>query len=216
MVRPLATLLCLGLLALGPVASAAEPQPAAVPQAIGEPADVAARAAALEGSLTELEGQAQAEGLTPAVLARPVGEGRRAIERARGAAASGDGRHAPMLFRLVDEWLETGRALLGAVRSERASRDVAGRASALQQKLERTRDVLTQHQAHKLSLLAEIARAEQTARARSGAAADAERARLDKAAGKKGAPQPKGPTPGAPQPAPKQPGPKGANGGHAP
>ncbi|MCC6525793.1 MAG: hypothetical protein IT373_24310 [Polyangiaceae bacterium] len=213
MVRPLATLLC--LTALGPAAWAAEPQPAPASQAVEEAADVGAHAAALEGSLAELERQARAEGLTPAVLARPVGEGRRAIERARGAGASGDGRHAPMRWRLVDEWRATGRALVGAVRSERASREAAERASALQQKLERTRDVLTQHQAHKLSLLTEIARAEETARARSGAAADAERARLDKAAGK-GAPPPKRPAPGAPPPAPKQPGPRGANGGHAP
>ncbi len=101
--RPLAA--CAALLALTTVVG--------LVAAGGEPTSDAAAAAQ---ALAELP-QADA-GDGGATVAAPVAEARRALERARGARASGDARHAEQLEGLAREWAELARDQGRAVAAE--------------------------------------------------------------------------------------------------
>lgn len=114
--------------------------------------------------------EAHDAGLGPELLARPLGEARHALERARGARAASDEPHAALLDRLAGEWLGLASATLRAVRAENATRAETTRTAELRTKLERGRALLAEEQARQGRLQAEVLRLERERDAGSGKA----------------------------------------------
>lgn len=112
------------------------------------------------------------------LVADPVRQAKKALERAHGARASGDGAHAKMLDGLALEWAETARDLLRAAAAERAATQSAAAAKEAAGKAERARALLEETQARRGRAEAELQRLEAEARTSSDAAAKAEEARI--------------------------------------
>jgi hypothetical protein len=119
--------------------------------------------------IERLEGEARNAGLGPELLRLPIGEARRALDRARGARAAGDEPHGALLDRLAGEWLALGSATLRAVRAENAAGAATKRTVELRTKLERGRALLVEDQARQGRLQAEVRRLEQERAASSSA-----------------------------------------------
>ncbi|WP_437591293.1 hypothetical protein [Sorangium sp. So ce1000] len=130
------------------------------------------------------------------VVAEPVAQAKRALQRADGARAAGDATNARRLDAVALEWAETARTLLRAAAAEAAAVDAAKSAREVETKLERARALLEETQARRGRAAAELERIEAEAREATRAAADVEAQRLE--AGKKAAAPgttPKGATP---------------------
>ena len=133
---------------------------------LGSPGSEAAPTA---GEIERLEGEARNAGLGAELLRVPIGEARRALDRARGARAAGDEPHGALLDRLAGEWLALGSATLRAVRAENAAGAATTRTVELRTKLERGRALLAEDQARQGRLQAEVRRLEQEHAAHSSA-----------------------------------------------
>jgi hypothetical protein len=143
----------------GATAQAAEPVAVSEPAMGSGPSDKA---------LERVAQEARAAGVDRAVLEAPLAEARRAVRRAAGARAAGDSTHATMLDGLAGEWAEVARTLLRAARVEAAARGEAERARDLGVRLERTRALIVEQQAHRWRLRAELDRYGDRSRAAAG------------------------------------------------
>lgn len=114
-----------------------------------------------------------------AIVAEPVAQAKRALQRAHGARAAGDAKNARRLDTLALEWAETAQALLRAADAEAAAADAAKRAYEIETKVERARTLLAETQARRGRAAAELERVEAEARTAAQAAADAETQRLE-------------------------------------
>jgi hypothetical protein len=121
---------------------------------------------------------------TAAVVAEPVKQAKKALERAHGARTAGDTKHARLLDALALEWAKTAETLARAARSEEDAVTVQKQARDAATQLERGRTLLEETQARKGRAEAELARVEAEARQAAEDAKAAEEARL--AGGKKG------------------------------
>lgn len=119
-----------------------------------------------------------------AVVAEPVKQARKALERAHGARTAGDTTHARLLDALALEWAQTAEALARAAKSEEDAVAAQKQARDAATQLERARTLLEETQARKGRAEAELARVEAEARRAAEDAKAAEEARL--AGGKKG------------------------------
>ncbi|WP_437533042.1 hypothetical protein WME79_05850 [Sorangium sp. So ce726] len=164
------------------------PPPAAVP---GEKAADGEKAAVGAPRVEPIAARASAP-IAAKVVAEPMAQAKRALQRAHGARAAGDAAHARQLDAVALEWAETARTLLRAAAAEAAAVDAAKRAREVETKLERARALLEETQARRGRAAAELDRLEAEAREATRAAADVEAQRIE--AGKKGA-APKGATP---------------------
>jgi hypothetical protein len=117
------------------------------------------------------------------VVAEPVKQARKALERAHGARTAGDTTHARLLDALALEWAQTAETLSRAAKSEADAAAAQKQAQATATKLERGRTLLEETQARKGRAEAELTRAETEAKQAADAAKTAEDARLS---GKKG------------------------------
>jgi len=124
-------------------------------------------------------------GLDAALVNKPLGKARHALGRAQAARDSGDSSHGALLERLAVEWSRMAYASVRAARSEASAQSHASRLRKLRTELERGRALLTELQARRGRLQAEVDRAEQRARQRKQAAAAAESKRLKRAGGKR-------------------------------
>lgn len=119
-----------------------------------------------------------------AVLAEPVKQARKALERAHGARTAGDTSHARLLDALALEWAQTAETLARAAKSEEGAATAQKQARDAGTQLERGRTLLEETQARKGRTEAELARVEAEAKQAAADAKAAEEARL--AGGKKG------------------------------
>ncbi|MDC0682580.1 hypothetical protein [Sorangium atrum] len=119
------------------------------------------------------------------VVAEPVAQAKRALQRAQGARAAGDAAHARQLDAVALEWAETARTLLRAAAAEATAVEAAKRAREVETKLERARALLEETQARRGRAAAELDRIEAEAREATRTAADVEAQRIE--AGKRGA-----------------------------
>ncbi len=122
----------------------------------------------------------------PALIQAPVQEALRASDRARSARAAGDGRHAPMLDKLAEQWASAAEAVLRAVETEKKAAAEAQRLAELTTKVERAEALLAEHQARLGRLQAEVKKAEQGIDDAGARAAEREKKRIEAAGGKKG------------------------------
>ncbi|MEZ4294621.1 MAG: hypothetical protein R3B70_06570 [Polyangiaceae bacterium] len=143
-----------------------------------------------------------------AVVAEPVKQARKALERAHGARTAGDTTHARLLDALALEWAHTAEMLARAAASEEAALAAQKKAHDAGTQLERGRTLLEETQARKGRAEAELARVEAEARQAAEDAKAAEEARLSKGKKGKDAKDAKSPKPAPkkaePKPAPKK------------
>lgn len=137
--------------------------------------------ATAQAILKKLEGQGAQ---TAAVVAEPVKQAKKALERAHGARTAGDTTHARLLDALALEWAQTAETLARAAKSEEDAVTAQKQARDAATQLERGRTLLEETQARKGRAEAELARVEAEAKQAAEAARAAEDARL--AGGKKG------------------------------
>lgn len=114
------------------------------------------------------------------VIAEPANSARRALQRARGARAAGDTKHAQELDGLALEWAQTAEALLRAANAEDARYRAEDEAKEVATQLERARALLSETQARRGLTAAELDRVEGEAAEVAKAAAAAETGRIDK------------------------------------
>ncbi len=138
--------------------------------------------------LQGIERRVRQAGFNDALVAEPLAESRRALERARGARAAGDRRHGALLERLAAEWAGAAASTLRAARAERRARQQAERAQELATRLERARALLAEQQARRGRLQAKLRRGRGLEQGPSGKAAGQAPARSRAAA-----PDPAGP-----------------------
>ncbi len=132
-----------------------------------------------ETALAAMEAQVKGKP-DEAVVREPVANARRALERAHGARVSGDTVHAPMLDALALEWTKVAETLLAAAAAERAASEAAALERAVATKLDRARVLLSETQARRGLVAAELEKTEADAKAAKEAAAATEAARLAK------------------------------------
>lgn len=137
--------------------------------------------------LRDLEAKAAKDQDTAKVIAEPVKNAKRALERAHGARASGDEVHAKMLDGLALEWAEAARALDRAAAAERVSMVASQKANEAQTKAERARALLEETQARRGRAAAELVKVEADAKDASKKATDVEAQRLEAAKKRAGA-----------------------------
>lgn len=119
------------------------------------------------------------------IVAEPVAQAKRALQRAHGARAAGDATNARRLDAVALEWAETARTLLRAAAAESAAVEEAKRAREVETKLDRARALLEETQARRGRAAAELERIEAEAREATRAATNVEAQRIE--AGKKAA-----------------------------
>lgn len=164
--------------------------------------------AAAEKVIHELEAKGAGNAEAARVVAEPLKNAKRALERAHGARTSGDQAHARMLDGLALEWAETARELDRAAAAEQVALAIGKRAHDVSTKADRARALLEETQARRGRAAAELEKVQADARDAQKGAADAEAHRLDAAKKKAGA---KPAPPKAPPPAPpRAPAKKGA------
>ncbi|MFT3765122.1 MAG: hypothetical protein QM820_06350 [Minicystis sp.] len=180
----LSPIIAAAILTLGPAGALAHgggsTMPAEVPQA--PPGD----GATAQGILRDLEAKAAKDADTAKVVAEPIKNAKRALERAHGARTAGDEPHAKMLDGLALTWAEAARDLDRAAAAERVATAAAQKANEVMTKAERARALLEETQARRGRAAAELAKVEADAKEAAKSAGDAEAQRLE-AAKKKGA-----------------------------
>lgn len=122
------------------------------------------------------------------VVASSLEHAKEALERAHGARAAGDAKHAHMLDGVALEWAENARDLLRAAAAEQVAVAAADKAREAAVKAERARALLEETQARRGRADAELEKALTEEREARERAAKAEEARL--AAGKAAAGKP--------------------------
>lgn len=134
------------------------------------------------------------------VVASSLEQAKGALERAHGARAAGDAKHAHMLDGLALEWAESARDLLRASTAEQTAVSAADKAREAAVRAERARALLEETQARRGRADAELEKALAQEREAREHAAQTEEARL--AAGKAAASKPVAkPSKGKPAPA---------------
>lgn len=137
------------------------------------------------------------------VVASSLEHAKESLERAHGARAAGDAKHANMLEGLALEWAESARDLLRAASAEQAAASAADKAREAAVRAERARALLEETQARRGRADAELEKALTEEREARERAAQAEEARLaaGKTTGAKSSPK-SGPKSGKDKPAP--------------
>ncbi len=118
-----------------------------------EGARAKAMAAEVRAAAPHLPGEAP-----PADVAASLQRTQRALQRASGAHAAGDARTARLLGKVALGWAEAAKAQLAATRAEKASGDVEKAAADLVARRDRGRALITESQARKGQLAAQIER----------------------------------------------------------
>lgn len=154
------------------------------------PPSPAGDGASAQQLLKDLTAKAEKDAEAAKVVAEPLRQVKKALERAYGARAAGDEPHARMLDALALTWAEAARDLARAASAERVAATTSQRAREAQIKAERARALLEETQARRERAAAEIVRVEAEAKDAVRRAADAEAQRLDRAKKKGGAPAP--------------------------
>jgi hypothetical protein len=169
--------------------------------------------------IKEVEASSAAAPRTAAIVAEPLRQAKKALERAHGARMSKDVAHARMLDGLALEWAETARDLVRAAKAEESALAAAKKARELEVQVERARALLEETQARHGRAAADLARIEAEAAEAAKKAKDTEESRLDaagkKGGAKKGAEGSKKATDSSKKPAPAPSGKKGAQGAGA-
>jgi hypothetical protein len=163
--------------ALDPAAALAHGGGGAMPAEV--PPAPPGEGATAQALLREIEAKAAADPETARVVAEPVQNAKRALERAHGALTSGDEAHARMLHVLALEWAEAARDFDRAAAAERAAAGASKRAYEVQTKAERARALLEETQARRGRTAAELARVRAESREAAQSAADAETQRIE-------------------------------------
>ena len=181
---------CLGItlaaltLLVGQAHAEQAPPPSAPSPSTGATPDPALASAASNNAAARLIADvlAQASATTGGalVIVEPVRATREALERASGARASGDLRHAGLLEALALEYAETAQALLRAATLEASVDTDAARARDLAARVERARTLLEETHARLGRQAAELAKAEAEAKEAVRAAAEAEAKRIER------------------------------------
>lgn len=131
----------------------------------------------------EVEAKAS-DAKTKKLVASTIEHAQESLERAHGARAAGDVKHATMLDGLALEWAESARDLLRAASAEQAASSAADKAREASVRAERARALLEETQARRGRADAELEKALTAEREARERAAQTEEARL--AAGKAG------------------------------
>jgi hypothetical protein len=118
--------------------------------------------AALADGAVRRDGGALADPGLGHLASAPSSEARRALERARGARAAGDVRHAELLEGLAREWAETARDVLRAVEVEREASGLESTAADVATRAQRARALLEEDLARRGRAEAELARVSAT------------------------------------------------------
>lgn len=137
--------------------------------------------ATAEGLVREIEARAAKDAELARVVAEPLKDVRRALERAHGARVSGDPLHARMLDGLALEWAETARDLEKAAAAEKIATATSTQAHDVQTRADRARALLEETQARRGRAAAELARVQAEARSAAQGAVDSEARRIDAA-----------------------------------
>ena len=156
MMRALLVATVLVLVPATAAAQSAAPQGATPPAAKVDASELPPSAA--KRLILELQKSVRKEKLSPEVVARPVGEAIRAADRARGARDAGDARNSTLLNKLAEQWASAGKAVLRAVRAERAAKAEAKRLTELATKVKRAEALLHEQQSRFGRLRAELKR----------------------------------------------------------
>jgi colicin import membrane protein len=133
-------------------------------------------------ALLELEALVQKEKLGREIVREPMGHAMRALERGRGALAAGDRRGGQLLERVAAGWIDAAREIVRAAGLERDAAERTAHASKVAGDLERARSLLQEQHARRVTLRAQLERAEADARGAAERAAQAERDRLERPA----------------------------------
>jgi chromosome segregation ATPase len=184
---PLAAALICSLAPLAPTPALAHGGGSTMPQEV--PTAPPGDGATAQGILRELSAKAAKDQDVAQVVAEPIQNVKRALERAHGARAAGDEAHARILDGLALNWAEAGRDLDRAAAAEKVATTTSEKANEVHTRAERARALLEETQARKARAAAELIRAESDAREAARGAADAEARRLE-AAKKGGKPAP--------------------------
>lgn len=154
------------------------------------PPSPAGDGASAQQILKDLTAKAEKDAETAKVVAEPLKQAKKALERAFGARGAGDEPHARMLDALALTWAEAARDLDRAAAAERVANTTSQRAREAQTRAERARALLEETQARRERATAELQRVEVEAKDAARGAADAEAQRLDRAKKKGAAPAP--------------------------
>lgn len=119
-----------------------------------------------------------------AIVREPIGKAKRALQRADGANAAGDAEGSRLLSSLALAHATNAEATLRAVDAEKKSSAAQTKNADLHDKLVRTRTLLAETQAQRGQIAAELARAEEEARANAARADAKEDERVQKGAKK--------------------------------
>lgn len=120
-----------------------------------------AEAVAPEGKKAkELLAALPADAPVRAAIADPVKKAKLALGRAHGAKLAGDEDGARLLSRVALAWAQAARATVQAVQTEKRAADGETRTKTLKEKIARARALLTETEARKLQLTAEVSKAE--------------------------------------------------------
>ena len=166
----------------------------------------------IKRALLDVRDEAAKAEVDPKLVERPIDQALRAMERARNARAAGDVPHAAMLENLAAEWSKVAELLVRAAKNENEAKKAAGAAGDKGSKLDRARTLLSEQQARRGRLQAELADEQGRIERARDAAVEREKSRLDQAG--KGKLKPKAPQrPAAPKAPEKAPKPKKTKGG---
>jgi hypothetical protein len=114
------------------------------------------------------------------LVKEPVGKTKRALQRADGASASGDTDGARLLSRLALGHATNASETLRAIDAEKKSNEAQAKTLELRDKLVRTRTLLAETQAQRGQVTAELARAEEDAKANADKSRSKEDDRIQK------------------------------------
>jgi len=143
--------------------------------------------ASAERIIADLETRAAKDATAAKIVAAPLANAKKTLERAHGARSAGDAPHARMLDGLALELAESARDLLRASEAEQAAGATAKKAREVETQAERARALLEETQARRERAAAELAKAEAEAKEAAARAATAEEQRIETAKkGKKG------------------------------
>ncbi|MCU0656759.1 MAG: hypothetical protein MUF64_16355 [Polyangiaceae bacterium] len=119
-----------------------------------------------EGARTEQILAELASSPRVAVVAGELGKSSEALERARGARASGDGRHGQLLEKLALLWAETAREVLAAVEAEEKAQLAQKKVAEDREQIERERALLEENIARRSRAQIELKKAKEEAASR--------------------------------------------------
>ncbi len=144
------------------------------------------------GRALEILTRLEKDAARASIARESIGKSKRALQRADGAAAAGDTEGARLLSRLALAHASAADATLRARDAEAKANQAQTTNAELHDKLVRTKTLLAETQAQRGQIAAELAHAEEEAKANAAKAQSKEDARLDKSPDKtKGEDKPK-------------------------